>query len=149
MGERVVGSTSSASNVHEVANDNTNPYWNMVVDAMRMNQGNVSQCPIIEEEPIADATRFFDLLKDSDEPLWDGCTNHNKLSAVAYVFTIKLDHGLSEAGYNKIMEWARSILLGGNRLKDNFYAVKFMMKPLGLGYQKIDMCPNFCLLYNL
>jgi len=145
----VVGSTSSASNVHEVANDNTNPYWNMVVDAMRMNQGNVSQCPIIEEEPIADATRFFDLLKDSDEPLWDGCTNHNKLSAVAYVFTIKLDHGLSEAGYNKIMEWARSILLGGNRLKDNFYAVKFMMKPLGLGYQKIDMCPNFCLLYNL
>jgi len=47
------------------------------------------------------------------------------------------------------MEWARSILLGGNRLKDNFYAVKSMMKPLGLGYQKIDMCPNFCLLYNL
>jgi hypothetical protein len=37
MGERVVGSTSSASNVHEVANDNTNPYRNMVMDAMRMN----------------------------------------------------------------------------------------------------------------
>ena len=37
MGERVVGSTSSASNVHEVANDNTNPYRNMVMDAMKMN----------------------------------------------------------------------------------------------------------------
>ena len=24
-----------------------------------------------------------------------------------------------------------------------------MMKPLGLGYQKIDMCPNFCMLYYL
>jgi len=69
MGERVVGSTSSASNVHGVANDNSNPYRNMVMDAMRMNQGNVSQCPNIEEEPNADATRFFDLLKDSDEPL--------------------------------------------------------------------------------
>jgi hypothetical protein len=46
MEERVVGSTSSASNVHEIANDNTNPYRNMVMDAMRMNQGNVSQCPI-------------------------------------------------------------------------------------------------------
>jgi len=23
------------------------------------------------------------------------------------------------------------------------------MKPLGLGYQKIDMCPNFCMLYYL
>ena len=66
--ERVVGSTSSASNVHGVANDNNNPYKNMVMDTMRMNQGNVSQCPIIEEEPNADATRFFDLLKDSNEP---------------------------------------------------------------------------------
>jgi len=24
-----------------------------------------------------------------------------------------------------------------------------MMKPLGLGYNKIDMCPNFCMLYYL
>jgi hypothetical protein len=24
-----------------------------------------------------------------------------------------------------------------------------MIKPLGLGYQKIDMCPNFCMLYYL
>jgi len=106
----MVGSTSSASNMHEATNDNTNPYRNMVMDAMRMNQGNVSQCPIVEEEHNADATRFFDLLKDSDEPLWDGCTNHSKLSAVAQVFTIKSDHGLSEVGYDKIIEWARSIL---------------------------------------
>jgi hypothetical protein len=49
MGERVVGSTSSAKNVQEAANDNTNPYMNMVMDAMKMNQGNVSQCPIVEE----------------------------------------------------------------------------------------------------
>jgi len=54
---------------------------------------------------------------------------------------------LSEAGYDKIIEWTRSILPEGNRLKENFYAAKFMMKPLGLGYQKIDMCPNFYMLY--
>jgi hypothetical protein len=45
--------------MYEVVNDNSNPYRNMVIDAMRMNQGNVSQCPIVEEEPNADATRFF------------------------------------------------------------------------------------------
>ena len=135
MEETVVGSTFSASNVHEAANDNTNPYKNMVMDVMRMNQGNGStQCPNVEEEPNADAARFFDLLKDSDEPLWDGCTNHSKLSAVAQVFTIKSDHGLSEAGYDKIIEWARSILPEGNRLKENFYAAKSMMKPLSLEY---------------
>jgi len=149
MKEQVVGSTSSASNMHEVGNENSNPYRNMVMDAMRMSEGNVRECSIVEEEPNTDAARFFDLLKDSDEPLWDGCTNHNKLSAVAHVFTIKLDHGLSEAGYDKIIEWARSILPEGNRLKENFYTAKSMMKPLGLGYQKIDICLNFCVLYYL
>jgi hypothetical protein len=149
MVERVVGSTSSASNMHEVRNDNSNPYRNMVMDAMRMSEGNVSECPIVEEEPNANETRFFDLLKDSNEPLWDGCTNHNKLSVVAQMFTIKSDHGLSEAGYDKIIKWARSILPERNRLKMNFYAAKSMIKPLGLGYQKIDMCPNFYMLYYL
>jgi len=64
-----VGLTFTANNVHGVANDNSNPYNNMAMDAMRMNQDNVSQCPIIEEEPNTDTTRFFDLLKDFDEPL--------------------------------------------------------------------------------
>jgi len=131
MVERVVGSISSASNVHEVLNDNSNPYRNMVMDAMRINQGNVNECPIVEEEPNADATRFFDLLKDCNEPLWDGCTNHSKLLVVAQVFTVKSNHGLSEASCDKIMECARSILLEGNKLKENFYAAKSMMKPLG------------------
>jgi len=149
MVEKVVGSTSSAIKMHEVGNENSNPYMNMVMDAMRMSEGNVSEFPNVEEEPNIDAARFFDLLKYSDELLWDGCTNHSKLSAVAQVFTIKSDHGLSEAGYDKIIEWARSILPDGNRLKENFYAAKSMMKPLGLGYQKIDMCPNFCMLYYL
>jgi hypothetical protein len=44
---------------------------------------------------------------------------------------------------------ARIILPEENRLKENFYAAKSMMKPLGLGYQKIDMCPNFCMLYYI
>ena len=57
--ERMVRSTSSASNVHRVVNDNSNPYRNMVMDAMRINQGNVSQCPIIEEEPIQTESGFF------------------------------------------------------------------------------------------
>ncbi|KAL3573023.1 hypothetical protein D5086_026927 [Populus alba] len=68
MGEMVVGSPYSASNVHEAANDNTNPYRNMVMDAIRMNQGNVSQCPIIEEEPNAD--RLFMSLRIAERMTW-------------------------------------------------------------------------------
>jgi len=67
--ERMAGSTSSASNVHEVETDNSNPYRTMVMDAMRINQGYAGQFPIINEEPNVDATRFFDFLKDSNELL--------------------------------------------------------------------------------
>ena len=63
--------TFSFSNVH------------MVMDAMRINQGYIGECSIIDEESNTDATRFFDLLKDYNEPLWDRGTNHSKLSAVA------------------------------------------------------------------
>jgi hypothetical protein len=110
MVEMMIVSTSSSTNVLEVVDDNSNPYWNIVMDAMRMNQGHDGQYPIIYEEPNADVTRFFDLLKYFDEPLWDGCPNHSQLSVIAHVFTMKSDHELSEASYDKIVKWARSIL---------------------------------------
>ena len=66
---------------------------------------------------------------------------------VALVFTIKLDYGLSEASYDRIVEWERRILPERNMMKMNFHVAKSMMKPFNLGYQKADMCPNFCMLY--
>ena len=58
MVERMVESTSSATNVYGVVDNNNNPYRNMVMNVMRMNQG-VDQCPIIDEEPNTDTTSFF------------------------------------------------------------------------------------------
>jgi hypothetical protein len=55
--------------MHGVVDDNSNPYSNMVMDAMRMNQGHADQCPIIDEEPNVDEAMFFNLLKDSRKPL--------------------------------------------------------------------------------
>jgi len=118
----------------------------MVMDAMRINQGYVSQCQIVDEEPNTNSAGLFDLLKDFDKPLLDRCTNHNKLSVIAQVFTVKSNHGLSEAGHDIIVEREKNILLEGNRMKKNFYAIKSMMKSLGLGYHK-NMCPNFCILF--
>jgi hypothetical protein len=65
------------------------------------------------------------------------------------VFTIKSDYRLSEVSYDRIIKWARNILFEGRRLKENFYAARSMMKPLGLEYHKINTCLNFCMLYYL
>ena len=74
------------------------------MNVMKMNQGYTSQYPIIDEEPNTNATRFFDLLKDCDELLWDGCINHSKLSVVEHVFNIKSHHSLSDIGYDNIIK---------------------------------------------
>jgi hypothetical protein len=103
MIKRMIGSTSSSSNVQEIVDDNNNPYRNIVVDAMEMNQRYVGQCPILDEEPNADATKFFNHLKDFDELLWDDYINHSK-SIIAQVFTIKSDHRLCEVSYDRIVE---------------------------------------------
>jgi len=55
--------------MHEVVDDNSIPYRNMVIDVIGMNQDYFGQYSIIDEEPNEEMTRFFDLLKDSDKPL--------------------------------------------------------------------------------
>ena len=102
----------------------------MVMDALRINQGDASECSIVGEEPNVDITNFCDFSKDFDKPLQDGCINHSKLSVVAQVLTMKSDNGLSEAGYDRVIKCTISILPVGNRLKENFYAAKFMMKSI-------------------
>lgn len=67
-------------------------------------EGYTGQCLIVDEEFNTNAAKFFDLLKDSDEPLCDRRINYNKLSIVTQVFTLKSDHKLSKVGYDRIVE---------------------------------------------
>jgi hypothetical protein len=69
MVERIVGSTSSSSNVHGVVDNYSNYYRSMIIDAMRMNQDYTCKYSIVDEKPNTYTTRFFKLLKDSDAPL--------------------------------------------------------------------------------
>jgi len=53
------------------------------------------------------------------------------------VLIIKSNYGLSEAGYDKIIEWTRNILPERNRLKEKFYVAKSMMKIIGYDTRKL------------
>jgi len=66
--ERMVEPISSCSNIHEVVDDNSNPYKSMIIDATRMNQGYAGENPIVDEESNVDVVSFFDVLKDFNEP---------------------------------------------------------------------------------
>lgn len=86
-------------------------------------------------------------MKDSNEPFWDSCITHSKLSTIAPIFTIISDYRLSNVNYNSIIELIKIMLPEKKRLKKSFYVAKSMMKSFGLGNQKINKCPNFCMLY--
>jgi len=59
--------------MHEVVDDNSNFYKNMVMDAIRMNHDDLSECSIVDEKPNVNANMFFFfLLRDFDELLWVG-----------------------------------------------------------------------------
>jgi hypothetical protein len=82
----MTGSTSSSSNIYGFTDDNSNSCTSIVMDKIRMNHGysgEGSRNIILKEEPSVDATRFFKLLKDFDELLWDKCTTTSKLLAIA------------------------------------------------------------------
>jgi len=96
--------------VHGVVDDNSNPYRNMVIDAMRMNQGYAGECSIVDEESDVDATKFFNLLKYSNELLWDVCANHSKLLVVAQVFTS-----------SQIISWVMLVTIESSNKWEVFY----------------------------
>jgi len=108
-----------------------------MMDAIWMNVGYLDEgsCNIsLDEKTNVDVVRLFILLKYFDELLWDECITYNRLSTIAWVFTIKSYNGLSEAGYVSIIEWAKRMLPIRNKMKMNFYTIKSMIKPLDLRY---------------
>ena len=59
MLKRIIGSTSSSSNIYKVINDNRNYYKSMVIDAMKMNHGYSSKGLCFNEEPNIKAIFFL------------------------------------------------------------------------------------------
>ncbi|XP_042379879.1 uncharacterized protein LOC121972257 [Zingiber officinale] len=100
-----------------------------------------------EQPPNSEAQKFFDLLKDADEPLWNGCKNHTKLSAVTQLLNLKSEYNLPEACYDRLMSIIKSMLPESDNLPPNLYKTKKQLSNLGLGYKKIDACVNNCILY--
>ncbi|XP_020550342.1 uncharacterized protein LOC110012142 [Sesamum indicum] len=134
-----VGGSSTAPQVE------TSRYRTMVMDAIGHEFSSNFTCA--EQLPNPEAQKFFNLLKDADEPLWDGCKNHTKLSAVAQLLSIKSEYNLPEACYDRLVSTIKSMLPEDEKLPDNFYTTKKHLGKLGLGYEKIDSCVNNCILY--
>ncbi|GKA83440.1 putative transposase-associated domain-containing protein [Tanacetum coccineum] len=68
-----------------------------------------------------DLDKFEELLLDAEKPLYKGCPDFTKLSAI--------------------------MLPAGNEMVEKTYQAKKIMRMMGSGYKKIHVCSNNCILY--
>ena len=89
---------------------------------------------------------LLDLLKDGDQPLYDGCTKYSKLSFLVKLYHIKVLCQISNKAMDMILKLLHDSFKHANILSSN-YDAKNLLNKLGLHYTKIHAFPNNCMLY--
>lgn len=78
--------------------ENRNSYVSMVMNAAydRSNP----QAEEVEKDLNPSTPKFYNLLSNVNEPLWDGCKKHTKLSAVTQLLKLKSKFNMNESCYD-------------------------------------------------
>jgi len=74
-----------------------------------------------DEECTEEAKKFFDLLKESNEPLWSGCTAHSIFSAIVGIFNLKCESGWSNTSFLKLLGFPKGIVPKDAKLPQDTY----------------------------
>lgn len=100
----------------------------------------------VEEEPNADAKKFYDVMKAAKKPLYTG-SERNLLETVVEYLSIKATNNMSQSCYNQVVAAAKRGMPSDNCMVGSFYETTKLVKKLGLSYEKIDACKNQCMLF--
>ncbi|XP_057453002.1 uncharacterized protein LOC130744857 [Lotus japonicus] len=102
----------------------------------------------IGEESFKRAHVYDTLCKDKEEPLYPGCTNFTRLSAVLRLFNLKAKNGWSDKSFTDLLGLLKEMLPEGNTMPNRHYEAKKVLCPMDMEYEKIHACPNDCILYR-
>ncbi|GKB12537.1 hypothetical protein Tco_0846460 [Tanacetum coccineum] len=94
-----------------------------------------------------DLVKFQELLLDAEKPLYEGCPDFTKLSAIVKLLKLKGKYGASDKFFTKLLGLLKKMLPAGNEMVEKTYQAKKVMKLMGSGYKKIHVCINNRLLY--
>jgi len=105
-GEKKWEDSSSKSFIQDSIDESKRPYVDMIIDASlgRINSE-------VEEDPNPSTAKFYNLLRDVDEPLWDGCKKHSKLSATTQLLNLKSKFTMSVNCYDRMISIIKNMLL--------------------------------------
>ncbi|XP_072071900.1 uncharacterized protein [Arachis hypogaea] len=93
------------------------------------------------------AKEFYKLVDEASQELYPGCKGFTRLSFTIRLYLLKCLHGWSNPSFTSLLELLKEGMPYLN-IPTLFDKTKNMIKNLGLDYQKIDACPNDCMLYR-
>ncbi|CAH9103451.1 unnamed protein product [Cuscuta europaea] len=99
------------------------------------------------EDPPESVDKFYKLMSDLELELYPGCKKFSKLSFLLKLFHIKCLGAISDKSLGMLLELFKEALPPGNTLPDSYYDAQKIIKNLSLESQKIDACPNNCMLF--
>ncbi|KAL4565709.1 hypothetical protein LXL04_029812 [Taraxacum kok-saghyz] len=95
-----------------------------------------------------DPTKFREMLEDAEKPLYEGCPDFTKLSAIIQLLNLKSKYGVSDKFFTELLILLKKMLPERNEMYSGTYEAKKAFKQLGSGYEKIHACVNRCILYR-
>ncbi|GJU68565.1 hypothetical protein Tco_1254824 [Tanacetum coccineum] len=99
------------------------------------------------KESFDDLAKFQELLLDAEKPLYKGCPDFTKLSAIVKLLNLKGKYGASDKFFTELLGLLKKMLPAGNEMVEKTYQAKKLMRMMGSGYKKIHVCSNNCILY--
>ncbi|XP_071688802.1 uncharacterized protein [Rutidosis leptorrhynchoides] len=95
--------------------------------------------------PNLNAEKFNKVLEDTKKELYPGC-KFSVLSFIVRLFHSKCVGKCNEKGFSMILDTMREAFPHA-AIPKSLYELRKIIRDLGLGYEKIDACPNDCMLY--
>nr|GEV00023.1 hypothetical protein [Tanacetum cinerariifolium] len=89
-----------------------------------------------------DLAKFQELLLDAEKPLYVGCPDVKKLSAIVKLLNLKGKYGASDKFFTELLGLLKKMLPASNEMVEKTYLAKKLMRMMGSGYKKIHACRN-------
>jgi hypothetical protein len=98
-----------------------------------------------DEEPEPTSHEFYRMLSASSHPLHEH-TKVSQLDSITQLLAVKSQFGITISGFDSMLSVFGTLLPHGHKLPPNLYEAKKFLSVLTMPYEKIDVCPNNCML---
>ena len=101
----------------------------------------------VYDGPNEDSKKFYRLLEEANEELYSGCIGFSRLTFILHLHLLKCLNGWRNESFTYLLELLEEAIPEWN-IPQYYNKTKPMVKNLGLDYEKIDACPNDCMLFR-